>query len=64
MFLALLVSFDIIIFIDCEVDSYDEEWIAKRLRGIQDRHKLTNVWKDGKITEHKEYAILTNEIYK
>jgi len=43
---------------------YDEEWIAKRLKGIQDRHKLTDVWKDGGITEHKEYAILTNEIYK
>ena len=43
---------------------YNEEWIAKRLKGIQDRHKLTDVWKDGGITEHKEYAILTNEIYK
>ncbi len=43
---------------------FDEEWIAKRLKGIQDRHKLTDVWKDGGITEHKEYAILTNEIYK
>lgn len=43
---------------------YDEEWIAKRLKGIQDRYKLTDVWKDGGITEHKEYAILTNEIYK
>ena len=43
---------------------YDEEWITKRLKGIQDRHKLTDVWKDGGITEHKEYAILTNEIYK
>jgi len=43
---------------------FDEEWITKRLKGIQDRHKLTDVWKDGGITEHKEYAILTNEIYK
>ena len=43
---------------------FDEEWIAKRLKGIQDRHKLTDAWKDGGITEHKEYAILTNEIYK
>jgi len=43
---------------------FDEEWIAKRLKGIQDRHKLTDVWKDGGITKHKEYAILTNEIYK
>ena len=43
---------------------YDEEWILKRIKGIQDRKKLTDVWKDGGITENKEYAILTNEIYK
>ena len=43
---------------------YDEEWITKRIKGMQDRKKLTDVWKDGGITENKEYAILTNEIYK
>ena len=43
---------------------YDEAWIQKRLKGMQDRKKLTDVWKDGGITENKEYAILTNEIYK
>ena len=43
---------------------YDENWIAKRIKGIQDRKGLTDVWKDGGITESKEYAILTNEIYK
>ncbi len=43
---------------------YNEEWIQKRIKGIQDRKKLTDVWKDGGITENKEYAILTNEIYK
>ena len=43
---------------------YDELWITKRMKGIQDRKKLTDVWKDGGITENKEYAILTNEIYK
>ena len=43
---------------------YDESWISKRMKGIQDRKKLTDVWKDGGITESKEYAILTNEIYK
>ena len=26
---------------------YDEEWILKRIKGIQDRKKLTDVWKDG-----------------
>ena len=43
---------------------YDEQWILKRIKSIQDRNKLTDVWKDGGITENKEYAILTNEIYK
>ena len=43
---------------------YDEVWIQKRLKGMQNRKQLTDVWKDGGITEDKEYAILTNEIYK
>ena len=43
---------------------YDEAWIQKRLKRMQDRKQLTDVWKDGGITENKEYAILTNEIYK
>jgi len=43
---------------------YDEEWIIKRIKGIQDRKKLTDVWKDNGVTEEVEYAILTNEIYK
>lgn len=43
---------------------FDEKWIAKRIKSIQDRKQLTDVWKDGGITESKEYAILTNEIYK
>ena len=43
---------------------YDEKWIAERIKGIQNRKELTDIWKDGGITEQKEYAILTNEIYK
>ena len=43
---------------------FDEKWISKRIQSIQDRKELTDVWKDGGITEEKEYAILTNEIYK
>ena len=43
---------------------YEEDWIIKRIKGIQDRKKLTDVWKDGNIKEGKEFAILTNEIYK
>ncbi len=43
---------------------YPDKWIESRLKGILDRNKLTDVWKEGGITENKEYAILTNEIYK
>ena len=43
---------------------YDEEWIIKRIKGIQDRKKLTDVWKEGGITSEVEFAILTNDIYK
>ena len=43
---------------------YDEKWIAKRLKGIQDRKELTDIWQENGITEGKEYAILTNKIYK
>ena len=43
---------------------YDEKWISERIKGIQNRKELTDIWKDGGINESKEYAILTNEIYK
>ena len=43
---------------------YDEKWIAERIKNIQNRKELTDIWKDGGIVESKEYAILTNEIYK
>ena len=43
---------------------YDEEWIIKRIKGIQDRKKLTDVWKEGGVTSEVEFAILTNDIYK
>ena len=43
---------------------YDEKWISKRLKGIQDRKELTDIWQENGITEGKEYAILSNEIYK
>ena len=43
---------------------YNEDWIIKRIKGIQDRKKLTDVWNSNGITEEVEYSILTNEIYK
>ena len=43
---------------------FDEKWITERIKSIQNRKELTDIWKDGGITDSKEYAILTNEIYK
>ena len=43
---------------------YDESWISKRIKGIQERKRLTDVWKDGGVESNLEYAMLTNEIYK
>ena len=43
---------------------YTLEWIEARIRAIINRKKLTNTWKENGIEENKEYAILTNEIYK
>lgn len=43
---------------------YNDEWIKKRILGIIDRFKLTDIWKDGGISKPLEYALLTNEIYK
>ena len=43
---------------------YDEAWISKRIKGIQERKRLTDVWKDGGVEKTREYAMLTYEIYK
>ncbi len=43
---------------------YDDKWIEARLKGILDRKKLTDVWKENGITRNYEYAVLTNEIYQ
>ena len=43
---------------------YSDKWIEARLKGILDRKKLTDVWKENGITKNIEYAVLTNEIYQ
>ena len=43
---------------------YSDDWIEKRLKGILNRKKLTDTWKESGITKDYEYAVLTNEIYK
>ena len=48
----------------CRAKGYDEAWIRKRIQGIQDRKKLTDVWHENGVKGPAEYAILTNDIYK
>lgn len=43
---------------------YSGRWIEARLKGILDRNKLTDIWKENGINENFEFAVLTNEIYK
>lgn len=43
---------------------YDESWISKRIKVLQERKGLTDVWQENGVNEEVEYAILTNEIYK
>ncbi len=43
---------------------YSLEWIEARIASIISRKKLTNIWREGGITEEFEYATLTNDIYK
>jgi len=43
---------------------YSLDWIEGRIKVIINRKKLTNTWKEQGIEENKEYAVLTNEIYK
>lgn len=43
---------------------YDSAWIAQRLKNIDSRKELTDNWKQRGARTSKDYAILTDEIYK
>ena len=47
-----------------EAKGYGDDWIAKRMRGINIRNTLTDEWKNRGAKEGVDFAILTNEIYK
>lgn len=47
-----------------EKKGYSKSWIEQRERGITTRHNLTDEWKERGAQIGKNYAILTNEIYK
>jgi DNA-damage-inducible protein D len=46
------------------IKGYSEEWIEKRVRGIDIRKKLTDEWKKRGVKGEDEYSILTSEISK
>ena len=39
---------------------YSDKWINERMRSIEIRKELTDEWQRSGITEHKDFAILTN----
>jgi len=43
---------------------YSDDWIEKRMRGIEIRETLTDEWKERDVGADREYAILTAEISK
>ena len=47
-----------------EQKGYSEDWVAKRMRGINVRNTLTGEWKGRGAKEGLEFAILKNEIYQ
>ena len=47
-----------------EQKGYGDDWVAKRMRGINIRNTLTDEWKERGAREGFDFAILTNEIYK
>lgn len=47
-----------------EQKGYNDDWIAKRMRGINVRNTLTDEWQNRGAKEGFDFAILTNEIYR
>lgn len=46
------------------IKGYSDEWIEKRMRGIEVRKNLTDEWKKRGVKGEDEYSILTSEISK
>ena len=45
---------------DYRRQGYPDKWINERMRSIEMRKELTDEWQRAGITEHKDFAILTN----
>ena len=49
---------------DYRRQGYSDKWINERMRSIEMRKELTDEWQKAGITEHKDFAILTNVLTK
>ena len=49
---------------DYRRQGYSDKWINERMRSIEMRKELTEEWQRAGITEHKDFAILTNVLTK
>lgn len=47
-----------------KLKGYSDDWIEKRMRSIAIHEELTDEWKNRRVKEQIEYAILTTEISK
>lgn len=47
-----------------EQKGYSDDWVSKRMRGINIRNTLTDQWQNRGAQGGLDFAILTNEIYK
>ena len=45
---------------DYRRQGYSDKWITERMRSIEMRKELTDEWQRSGITDHKDFAILTN----
>lgn len=46
-----------------ETKGHKGEWINDRIQAVSTRNTLTDYWKESGVTDGKDYAILTNQIY-
>ena len=49
---------------DYRRQGYSDKWINERMRSIEMRKELTDEWQRAGVTEHKDFAILTNVLTK
>ncbi|MBP5504030.1 MAG: hypothetical protein J6Y24_14700 [Bacteroidales bacterium] len=49
---------------DYRRQGYSDKWIENRMKSIRTRNELTDEWKRSGVTDHKDFAMLTNILTK